>query len=192
MVSGSFVMTLRNSYKILEVGYGASVEEVKRGYKDLVRVWHPDRFTEDPRLRKKAEEKMKEINRAYAELMTFFSSTMTMVPPLTRYPYPRWWIRGFWGIGVFVERICRRLYRQVYTSVNRIELGRIYQVLFNFENGLGAINDAKDLTKSPPDQKGMYSKTDGFHRDIDFRSIFDEVASTRRAQAKKERPPYKG
>ena len=49
MVSGSFVMTLRNSYKILEVGYGASVEEVKRGYKDLVRVWHPDRFTEDPR-----------------------------------------------------------------------------------------------------------------------------------------------
>jgi len=185
-------MTLRNCYKILEVEYGASVEEVKRGYKDLVRIWHPDRFTEDPRLRKKAEEKMKEVNRAYADLISFFSSATTMVPPLTRYPYTRRWVRGFWGIWVFVERICRRLYRQVYTSVNRIELERIYQVLFNFENGLGAINDAKDRAKNPPDEKGIYSNPDGFRRDIDFRSVFDEVASARRTQAKKERPPQRG
>jgi curved DNA-binding protein CbpA len=31
----------------------------------LANVWHPDRFVGNPRLQKKAEEKLKEINAAY-------------------------------------------------------------------------------------------------------------------------------
>ena len=55
-------------YELLGVCPGASRQELKAAYRDLTKVWHPDRFAHDPRLQKKAEEKLKEINKAYEEL----------------------------------------------------------------------------------------------------------------------------
>jgi hypothetical protein len=46
----------------------ASWDEVNQAYKDLMRVWHPDRFQSDERLRKKAEEQAQRINNAMGEL----------------------------------------------------------------------------------------------------------------------------
>jgi hypothetical protein len=42
----------------------ASEADVKQSYKDLARIWHPDRFQSDERLEKKAEEQIKVINEA--------------------------------------------------------------------------------------------------------------------------------
>jgi hypothetical protein len=61
-------------YEILELKSGASLEDLKRAYRDLVRVWHPDRFSHDPRLQQKAQEKLKEINEAYEKLQAFLSA----------------------------------------------------------------------------------------------------------------------
>lgn len=58
-------MDIERCFEILEIESGASTEEVKQVYKDLVHVWHPDRFSHNPRLKRKAEEKMKEVNLAY-------------------------------------------------------------------------------------------------------------------------------
>lgn len=58
---------LLDCYRILDLEPGASFEEIKRSYHELVRVWHPDRFR-DPKLRTKAEEKLKRINLAYERL----------------------------------------------------------------------------------------------------------------------------
>ena len=52
----------------LELDQTASCEEIKQAYKDLVVVWHPDRFPHNPRLRQKAEEKLKRFNQAYEHL----------------------------------------------------------------------------------------------------------------------------
>jgi curved DNA-binding protein CbpA len=41
------------------------VEDAKQAYKDIVNVWHPDRFANNPRLRQRAEEKLKSANIAY-------------------------------------------------------------------------------------------------------------------------------
>lgn len=58
-------------YEIFELEPGASPERVKQAYRDLVKVWHPDRFAHDPRLHRKAQEKLKEINEAYEQLQAF-------------------------------------------------------------------------------------------------------------------------
>jgi len=63
---------LRQCYETLGVTHGASWDEIKQAYKDSVKVWHPDRFENDPRLKEKALEKIKEINAAYDKLSSFF------------------------------------------------------------------------------------------------------------------------
>ena len=52
---------------------GASQEEINQAYRDLVTVWHPDRFANNLRLQKKAEENLKEINAAYEYIRSFYS-----------------------------------------------------------------------------------------------------------------------
>jgi curved DNA-binding protein CbpA len=61
-------MNITKCYKILELENGASAEDARKAYKDMVRVWHPDRFGDNPRLRAKANEKLKELNLAYGQI----------------------------------------------------------------------------------------------------------------------------
>jgi hypothetical protein len=65
---------LQQCFEILELNPGASMDEVQQAYKDLVNIWHPDRFATNPRLKRKAETKLKEINQAYAMVNSFLSS----------------------------------------------------------------------------------------------------------------------
>ena len=58
--------------EILGLKSGASQEEVNQAYRDLANVWHPDRFANNLRLQKKAEEKLKEINAAYEYIRSFY------------------------------------------------------------------------------------------------------------------------
>lgn len=66
-------MDLQRCFEVLELDRDASLDEVKQAYKDLVNVWHPDRFSNNPRLRRKAEEKLKEANLAYKGVRSFIS-----------------------------------------------------------------------------------------------------------------------
>lgn len=59
---------ISNCYRILDLEPGASLEQVKRSYRELVKVWHPDRFCGDPQLQQKAEEKLKAVNLAYERI----------------------------------------------------------------------------------------------------------------------------
>ena len=63
---------IKKYFQILGVSKYSSPEEIKQAYKDLARVWHPDRFIDNPRLQKKATEKLKEINIAYEKLQSFY------------------------------------------------------------------------------------------------------------------------
>ena len=70
-------MNIRHCFEILELDPSASPREIKEAYKDIVNVWHPDRFSNNPRLRLKAEKKLKEINRAYEILNSNLSQDST-------------------------------------------------------------------------------------------------------------------
>ena len=73
-------MDIKRCYEILELDPGASPDEAKQAYKDIVNVWHPDRFSSNLRLKEKAEEKIKEINAAYDTVKSFLSSKQTQEP----------------------------------------------------------------------------------------------------------------
>jgi hypothetical protein len=70
---------------------------VKRAYRELVKVWHPDRFAQAPHLQQHALEKIQMINHAYARLRVLRPDPATS--PL---PTPLW----FWRL-----RQLRRLRR---------------------------------------------------------------------------------
>ena len=56
------------TYHRLGLQRGAAADDVRQAYRDLVKVWHPDRFGSEARLRAKAESQLKEINSAYRTL----------------------------------------------------------------------------------------------------------------------------
>jgi hypothetical protein len=60
----------KEALDVLALRPGATPVEIKQAYRDMVKVWHPDRFGSDPRLRQKAEDKLKQINKAYQMLQT--------------------------------------------------------------------------------------------------------------------------
>ena len=62
------------SYILLGLEPGASPEQIKEAWRDLVQVWHPDRFNGNDRLQEKAQEKLKQINQAYEKLRNRQSS----------------------------------------------------------------------------------------------------------------------
>jgi hypothetical protein len=62
-------------FQALELDPASTLEEARQAYHDLVLVWHPDRFTHNPRLQQKAEEKVKFLNQAYQQLKVFYAQT---------------------------------------------------------------------------------------------------------------------
>jgi len=49
----------------LGLDHNASDAQIENAHRTLVKVWHPDRFQNDPKTRQTAEEKLKEINSAH-------------------------------------------------------------------------------------------------------------------------------
>ena len=60
---------MKDPYSILGVKHDASDDEVKEAYRNLVRKYHPDNYTDDNPLKDLANEKMQEVNEAYDEIM---------------------------------------------------------------------------------------------------------------------------
>ena len=69
-------MTSQSLYEVLGVQPSASQDEIKKAYKRLARKFHPDVNPGD----KSAEEKFKEVNRAF-EVLSDFSIRVTVPDP---------------------------------------------------------------------------------------------------------------
>jgi len=65
-IKAMFVKSVDNAYKILEIEKTASDEAVKRAYRTMAKKYHPDRvITENEAIKKGAEEKFRQVQRAY-------------------------------------------------------------------------------------------------------------------------------
>ena len=56
---------IKQCYRALDLEPGATPAEVKVAWRELVKVWHPDRFPNDAKLKAKGAAKLRDINRAY-------------------------------------------------------------------------------------------------------------------------------
>ncbi len=65
-IKAMFVKEANNAYKILEIDKTATDNEVKKAYRNMAKKYHPDRVnTQDEAIKKGAEEKFKEVQKAY-------------------------------------------------------------------------------------------------------------------------------
>ena len=58
-------------YTLLGITHTATPEEVKKAYRNLAKIWHPDRYTNNPAQKAKAEVEIKKINQAYATIKAY-------------------------------------------------------------------------------------------------------------------------
>ncbi len=68
-IKAMFIKSADTAYKILEIEKSATNEEIKSAYRTMAKKYHPDRVnTENEAIKKGAEEKFKEVQRAYEQI----------------------------------------------------------------------------------------------------------------------------
>jgi hypothetical protein len=150
------------AHLLLGVGIYATENEIKAAYRLLVKVWHPDRFPGDPKLKEAAEAKLKEINTAFVFLTSPAAKRIPVqrptpdfagaVPPASAPPsaatetgktipaeIPRW-------IPSFRFRPAMKFLFKIGLLAVVILLGRYLWIAFDFENSVG--DEASDVYKS--------------------------------------------
>ena len=153
------IMDILKCYKILELDQEPSMDEVREAYVDMVVVWHPDRFTNNPRLRKKAEEKLKEINIAYAEIRALVSTK----PKVHRTKKAAQWAQSA------LTNLKQRSRRLLFPKIN-----------------LGGISNRRSRNNDRISNKAeRMSKGRDKHRN--FADIYEEVARARKEKKRKMR-----
>jgi hypothetical protein len=71
------MLEVETHFQLLDLDQTASLDEIKQAYRDLVMVWHPDRFAHNVRLQHKAEDKLKQFNCAYESLKKWYQHSQS-------------------------------------------------------------------------------------------------------------------
>ena len=79
------------AYRTLDLKPGADLGTVRQAYRVLVKVWHPDRFGNDPKLQAISDEKLKDINASYEKLVAYLAAGLEghHAPGAGGWPEPR-------------------------------------------------------------------------------------------------------
>lgn len=76
------------AYEVLGLPFNASPSDVREAYRDLIAVWHPDRFQGNARLTDRATQKTQEINAAYDLIRRYEQSAPSHSTPHAPHPPP--------------------------------------------------------------------------------------------------------
>jgi WD40 repeat protein len=72
-------------YAILGIKHNASPEAAKKAYRNMAKVWHPDRYVDNPTLKAKAEVEIKKINQAYAAIKAYSTQSVKQAVSKSNY-----------------------------------------------------------------------------------------------------------
>src|SRR5258708_19164037 len=88
---------IREHYTVLDLSPGASLDEIKRAYRQLLQRWHPDHFKPGSVMQTTAEDITKNINEAYSQLcrkkryLEFHSKAQARKAPVEKRAAPEPW-----------------------------------------------------------------------------------------------------
>jgi tetratricopeptide (TPR) repeat protein len=163
---------INHAYEILELTPGASPAQVKQAYRKLVKIWHPDRFTEEKK-KQEAEEKIKKINAAYNKLK--YESPIPENPSSsfptnpTKISVSRWDAETFYNSGV--ENANARRYDEAITDfTHAIHLNPLYINAYKYRGlicsqlgyeyrATSDLNKAAQIEQSLKTQRTVYAST---------------------------------
>jgi hypothetical protein len=125
--------SLEEALTYLGLRSGASWKSVNDAYRDLVRVWHPDRFQNDERLRKRAEEQTRLLNRAIGLLREGYDPNKIRTVESRPHSNPR---------PTVPERPAEELRPEPQTTVARASPGPIGPIVLMHETGSSLVGRA--------------------------------------------------
>ena len=173
-------MDILKCYQILDLNYGASKVEARRAYIRMVKTWHPDRFNENPALKKEAEKTLKEINTAYAEIKSFLSVGRRIGQREKGVPPSRESVKSLCRKNLTVKRLVRDLCFHGYSNLNEAGFRSIFRGVLSSKSAPAgmAVRGVQRRKKQPGRMEAM-------GRIRDNRTTFSDVFEAA-AQAKKE------
>ncbi len=122
----------KNPYEVLGLKRGASQEEIKTAYRALVKKYHPDRYQNNP-LADLAEEKLREVNEAYDELMRNASSYDKTYGRGERQGYANGYAQGYDGMNGRAYGTSSE-YIEIRSAINMGNLAKAEQLLIKAPN----------------------------------------------------------
>ena len=177
-------MDIFRCYKILELNHEASMNEAREAYIDMARVWHPDRFTDNPRLRKKAEEKLKEINIAYAEIRVLLSTGQELLRTKKTARWAQRALEAIWRSVLLVKEIARNLCSCAYSILKKTDFKQILQQLLSPKIELGGTAHGHSQNNDSI-SRGAGRMGKGRDRHRNFADIYEELARAKREEKRK-------
>ena len=177
-------MDIITCYKILELDREASMGEAREAYIDMARVWHPDRFTDSPRLRKKAEEKFKEINIAYAEITSLLSTKSETLQTKKTDRWTQEALEAIYENITDVKDIAHNQCARACSILRKIDFKQIFRQLFHPKNEHREMVDRKNKNNDGI-LKGTRRMDKGRNRHRNFADIYEEVARDRKEEKRK-------
>lgn len=81
--------TNEDNLRVLGLDLNANSDDIKDAWRTMLKVWHPDRFHGDETMRRKAEQRTKEINAAYQALEGYNYSPPRPAPQHPPEPRPQ-------------------------------------------------------------------------------------------------------
>lgn len=150
-------MNLEQGFRILGLGCADDSETGRRAWRTLVRRWHPDRFAQNPAMRTLAEERLKEINRAWTLVAPH-------LPPAPRRPD---------GKGQKADRVTddearASLRPGLKRLLRRIRLRRILREIFSVSGGSSPAARQDPLGGAKQRKRARKGKS--------FDEVFEEVS----------------
>jgi len=177
-------MDILRCYKVLELDHEASMVEARVAYIDMARVWHPDRFTGNPRLRKKAEEKLKEINMAYAEIRALLSTGAEIHRTKKAARWSQGALEAICRNILVVKEIVRNLCSCAYSMLRGTDFKQIFRQLLSPKIELGGIaNRQSQGSDRSSREAGRMGKGQDRHRN--FADVYEEVARAKKEKKRK-------